>query len=273
VGDGLWAANMTPEAALRERGLQVLRFQAVYKAVFENRTVKHFLRAVPGLDQFAMLGKAWWHTTERSPGTDQPRYDLVVLDAPATGHALTMLRLPLSILESTPEGPLTRDARKVWNLLRDPLQTAVVLVTLAEDMPANEAIELGRALGGDLGLPLAQLVINALYPSRFCADRVAGAALLRLLASERRDGDGAQPPEAQPSDAALGPVLSRARMAANRRALNERYLRRLARELPLPQILLPYLFVADFALSQVEKLSNLLLDQVTATPLAEGQHE
>src|SRR6185369_4411337 len=94
------AVNMTPKSALHEYGLMVLRYETVYRALFENRAVRGFLGAIPGLDAYAMLGKVWWHTTERAGG--RPRYDLVILDGPASGHALVMLRLPHAILAAMP---------------------------------------------------------------------------------------------------------------------------------------------------------------------------
>src|SRR5262249_21654032 len=88
VAPGVDAVNMPPQTAIREYALMVLRSDLVYRAVFENRAVRGFLGAVPGLDAYSMLGKAWWHTTEMANG--RPRYDLVILDGPASGHATMM---------------------------------------------------------------------------------------------------------------------------------------------------------------------------------------
>ena len=64
VGDGLDAVNMTPKSALHEYAIMVLRYESLYRALFENRAMRGFLGAIPGLDAYAMLGKAWWHTTQ-----------------------------------------------------------------------------------------------------------------------------------------------------------------------------------------------------------------
>src|SRR5882672_3269019 len=98
---GIDAVNMTPQSALHEYGLMVLRSELVTRAVFENRAVRGFLGAIPGLDAYAMLGKAWWHTTEMSATSGAargPRYDLVIFDGPASGHATLTLRIPGAIL-------------------------------------------------------------------------------------------------------------------------------------------------------------------------------
>jgi len=78
--------------ALAEYGLMILRWQSVYEMVFENRVTRAFLRAIPGLDDYALLGKAWFHTTEEKRG--KPVWDTVVFDMPASGHSVSMLRVP-----------------------------------------------------------------------------------------------------------------------------------------------------------------------------------
>src|SRR4029078_8688510 len=109
LAPGIDGVNMSPQTALHQYGLMGLRSELVYRALFENRAVRGFLGAIPGLDAYAMLGKAWWHTTEIEAG--RPRYDLVILDGPASGHASLMLRIPGALLKAMPKGPLAKDAR------------------------------------------------------------------------------------------------------------------------------------------------------------------
>ena len=103
-----------PQSSIHEYGLKVLRSELVTRAVFENRAVRGLLGAIPGLDAYALLGKAWWHTTEMRDG--RPRYDLVIFDGPASGHAALMLRIPQAILNVMPKGPLAGDARAIKEL-------------------------------------------------------------------------------------------------------------------------------------------------------------
>ena len=99
-----------------------------------------------------MLGKAWWHTTEkRADGSF--KYDVVILDAPATGHGLDMLRVPKVILDVVPPGLLRRDAERAWALFQDPKTCAIVLVTLPEEMPTTETIELAARARASSGCP------------------------------------------------------------------------------------------------------------------------
>src|ERR1700745_2349317 len=105
-----------------------------------------------------MLGKAWWHTTEHEEDGSN-RFDVVLLDAPATGHGLDMLRVPKVILDVVPPGLLRRDAGAAWAMFVDPAGSGVVVVTLPEEMPTTETIELCHEIRG-LQLPVLSLVVN-----------------------------------------------------------------------------------------------------------------
>lgn len=123
-----------------------------------------------------MLGKAWWHTTEllsgktsderEPPPGDGWKYEVVIVDAPATGHGVDMLKVPKVILDVAPGGPLRRDADRAWRLFQDASHSGVVIVTLPEEMPTNETIELTTAIRG-LNLPIQRLVVNAFLPPLF----------------------------------------------------------------------------------------------------------
>lgn len=244
----LWAVNTNPAAALHEYGVMVLRYEAIYKMVLENRLSKALLRAIPGLDDYSILGKLWFHSTEEERG--RKRFDTIVFDAPATGHAVTLLRIPHAILDAVPDGPLTRDATKVRALLEDAARTLPLIVTLAEEMPTNESIELAARLEREVGMRAAGVIVNQLYPDRFPKGTAPGRIVDRLAAAP-------EPPAGE-----LGAVLARARMAKSRRALNEKYLARLREELPLPTAQLPLLFTPTVGPPQVAELSKLLAAEI-----------
>jgi anion-transporting ArsA/GET3 family ATPase len=195
VAKNVWAVNMDPEKALEEYGRMTLKVRALYTAVFGNRYTRSFFRAVPGMHEWSMLGKAWWHTTEKKDD-DTPRFDVVILDAPATGHGLDMLRVPKVILDIAPPGLLRRDAERAWAMLQDATQAGVILVTLPEEMPVTETIELGGALVNELNLPLDSVVANGVLPRLFSeeesvrlsalAPRGVGASEVLLLAGRER---------------------------------------------------------------------------------------
>jgi hypothetical protein len=178
------AVNITPESSIHEYGRMVLRSEMFARALFDNRATRGFLGAVPGLDAYAVLGKVWWHTTEIVDG--RPRYDLVIFDAPASGHAALMLRIPQAILTAMPKGPLARDAAAIRDLLSDSARAALVIVTLAEELPAREAAELAAQARGELGLPLGPLVVNAL-PTETLDSPAVDEVMARIPPSDNDD--------------------------------------------------------------------------------------
>ncbi len=228
LAPGVDAVNLTPESAIREYGRMVLRSELVARALFDNRAMRGFLGAVPGLDAYAVLGKAWWHTTESVGG--RPRYDLVIFDGPATGHVGLMLRIPQAILTSMPKGPLARDASAMRELFSDPARAALLIVTLAEELPAREAAELAAQARGELGLPLGPLIVNAL-PTAALESPAVTAVMARAPATT---GD----------DALDRTLRLAAGVRAHRRAADA-VLETLARDPGLPIVPLPRVATAE----------------------------
>jgi anion-transporting ArsA/GET3 family ATPase len=234
------AVNMTPRSALHEYGLMVLRYESVYRALFENRAMRGFLGAIPGLDAYAMLGKVWWHTTERLG--NRPRYDIVILDGPASGHSLVMLRLPHAILAAMPNGPLSKDAQAARELLADPARTALAIVTLPEELPIRETLELARAARQAPELPVGPIIVNAVPSAELSVPSVT-SVLERLP---------------QPTgDAELDATLRMAAGVRAHRKTADDLLARLEHALG-PLIRLPRFPTADLGPSEIEHIVPLL---------------
>lgn len=161
VLEGLFVVDIDPEEAIREYALQVVKFEAVYSAVFQNQFIRHFLRLVPSLRELVMLGKLWFHHQEQGP-KGAPRFDIIVLDAPATGHALTLLQTPELAQQSVPPGPLRDNARKIAEMLR--VAAELNIVTTPEEMPVSEALEIQRAADGLLQMRVGTTVLNRRTP-------------------------------------------------------------------------------------------------------------
>jgi anion-transporting ArsA/GET3 family ATPase len=237
---GVDAVNMQPTVALEEYGLMVLKSRILYRAIFENRLVSAFLHGTPGIEAWSMLGKAQFHAHETLPD-GRPRYDMVILDAPATGHGLEMLRVPKVLLDVAPPGLLRREAERAWSLFQDARRSGILIVTLPEDMPVSESVELHAALTRELHLPVAGLAVNSVIPRLF--DDIESAWLSDVI------------PAADPHNLAYTLL-----QAGRRRMLRERVqveaLSRVARELPLPRYQLPLLIVPELHRAQVETLSQ-----------------
>lgn len=243
LAQGVWGVNIDPAVAMEEYGLMMLKSRTLYRAVFDNKYTRSFFRATPGLYEWAMLGKAWFHTTETLED-GRPRFDLVLLDAPATGHGLDMLRVPKVIVDIVPPGILRRDADLAWSMFKDPKQTGVVVVTLPEDMPVNETIELINSLENELSLPVAQVVINGMLPPMF-----SPAERTELLS----------PREIDESLAGHAAVAAGGRRSAREKVQAEA-IARLGHDLPsTPKVFLPHLFEDAASLKAIYELAKRMM--------------
>lgn len=240
LAPNIWGVNMEPSVAMAEYGMMILKSRTLYHAVFENRYVRSFFRATPGLYEWAMLGKAWWHTTEQAPDGSN-RFDIVLLDAPATGHGLDMLRVPKVIVDIVPPGILRRDADRAWAMFQDSKQSGVVVVTLPEDMPVNETIELLGSLEGELKLPVERIIVNSLLPPLF---------------SQEERNELIKPLDLDHDDPGHAAVAAGARRS-HRERVQAQSLARLG-DLRVPRIYLPHLFEGAESLDALRELSRRL---------------
>jgi Mrp family chromosome partitioning ATPase len=244
VRENLDVVNMTADAALEEYGLMILKVKAVFNAVFRNRLVRAFLKGTPGLEAWSMLGKAFYHAC---PPKGEPDYDLVIVDAPATGHALDMLRVPFVIESVAPPGLLRRDAARAAKMFRDPERAGAVLVALPEYMPANETIELSNALANELEVPVLHLVINRVLDVLFAEH-------------ERPILEGL--PSAIADDSEIRGLAVAGKRRALRETIQARAVRRMRRHIDAPCAELPYYNGLESDTTVIEALSEVLLRTV-----------
>jgi anion-transporting ArsA/GET3 family ATPase len=146
IEENLWAVNVRPAEAMREYALMILKFESLYSAVFENKAVQYFLRFIPSLQELVLLGKILYHLKEKLPD-GRWRFERIIIDAPATGHAVTFFSVPQVLVDTLPAGTMAGEATWMRDFLVDPKVTTVVLVSLPEELPVNETLELqiGRA--------------------------------------------------------------------------------------------------------------------------------
>ncbi len=241
VQPGLFTVNIRPEAALKEYVILQVKLEIIYRLVFENRAVRYFLRAVPALKDLVVLGKIYYHVNQVEKRGKRPLYDLVIVDAPATGHGLFLLRLPIVMLNVVRSGPIFKEATGMLDMLRDPERTAVNLVALPEEMPVAETAEMYRTISGELKMPLGFLFVNAIYPRLFESDDEGRIVRLSALLDGKHR---------------LRNLVSVAGTAVARRKMCEHYMKRLAEKVPLPQARIPYVFDQAMGITATEELSS-----------------
>jgi len=159
--------SIEPELAMQEYLVDQLPVRALAGVLVASRVFTYLAAATPGLRELLTIGKVWElaQPDRRTPGAHP--YDLVVLDAPATGHGVAILSAPRTFAEAARVGPVARQGGKIHKMLSDPARTGVVGVSLPEEMPVNETLALGEALRRQMGLDLDLVVINGLLPDRF----------------------------------------------------------------------------------------------------------
>jgi anion-transporting ArsA/GET3 family ATPase len=237
----LWAITIDPEAALQEWLSKQLGGAAV-RLLSHSHAFQHFVAAAPGVKELITIAKVW-ELAQQSRWDERNRiYDLVIVDAPASGHGLAMLTTPRTFGEIARVGPIRRQAGKIQATLGDSSQTGYVAVALPEEMPVVETLELGRKLPEAVGLGLEAIIVNAVWPDRFSPD---DAEALRAASVNGHD------PEAQ---AAL-----RAALAEHERAsLQREHIARLEREGGADVLTLPFLFESELGLPEYQLLADAL---------------
>ncbi len=175
LAENLWGITIDPDQALLE-WLQKLGGRVPGRFLATSGTFQYFAAAAPGARELVSMVKIWELTEAERWRKRARRYDFVVLDAPATGHALGLLGSPYTFGAITRVGPIFGQAEKVRRLLEDPARTGYLAVTHASEMAVGETLDLSSGLRSQLGRELHAAVANATLPRRFDAgelDRMA----------------------------------------------------------------------------------------------------
>jgi anion-transporting ArsA/GET3 family ATPase len=241
LAPGLSGISIDPEQSKEEWLRYELRSSTLAGLLGHSRLFQYLTAAAPGLQELVTVGKIWELAQLQRKTAHAAPYDLVLVDAPSTGHGVAMLRSPRTFAAVARMGPIQRQAMKIHSFLANPKLTGVVAVALPEEMPVNETLDLGGRLRKEMNLRLDAIVVNALYPERFAAEDAR--------ALESVDGGGSPA-----TTAALRAALSEYRWARAQR----QQLRRLRRGAQAPVLTLPYLFEPELRAPQVEELSRLL---------------
>jgi anion-transporting ArsA/GET3 family ATPase len=229
--------TLTPDDALLEY-LHDHGLNRVSRRLLSGGALDMVSTAAPGIKDILVLGKV--KQLERAGAAD-----LIVLDAPAAGHAITFLLAARALLDAVRVGPINAQAKDVLELLTDPARCSVLLVTLPEETPVNELVDTAFHLEDRVGVSLGPVIVNGLYAdvSGIDADPVAAAAAAGV-------------------DLRRGEAEALAAAAAFRRdrvALQREQVERLADRLPLPQLHLPFLFTTDLGPAEVDTLADALV--------------
>jgi anion-transporting ArsA/GET3 family ATPase len=234
LADGLWAITIDPQAALEEWLAKQVGGPAL-KVLGHSQAFQYFVAAAPGAKELITIAKVWELAQTNRWTADNRTYDLVVVDAPASGHGIAMLTTPRTFGEIARVGPIRRQAYKVSDMLMDPARTGYVGVALPEEMPVTETLELEARLRKEIGLGLDMIVMNAMWPERF-----SSADVTKLRAASR--------------EGAVAAALDVHERVKAQRA----HVRRLEAATDAPVTPLPFVFESDLELEHYEHLAAAL---------------
>jgi anion-transporting ArsA/GET3 family ATPase len=239
LAPGLFTISIDPQQSMEE----YLRVKAgtLGQALGSSRLFQAFAMATPGMRELLSIGKVWELAQLDRRTRGAAPYDLVIVDAPATGHGVGLLRTPKTFADIARVGPIAHQGRTIADTIADPEFTGVVAVATPEEMPVNETLTLAGELARD-ELTLDLVIVNALYPARFDADEIAAleSALSRTRSKLARS--------------ALRAALSEHARAATQRDQRDRLRKcsdgRLAE--------LPYVFADHLGVVELEQLAGAL---------------
>ena len=244
LASNLFTISIDPQHAIEEYLSLQIKVKPLADLVSSSRMFQYLAAATPGLSELVTIGKVWELAKLQRRTHGAGRYDLVIVDAAATGHGVATLRAPKTFSDLARVGPIARQGRYIHDMITDPSATAVVAVALAEEMPVTETLSLAATLRDELGLEVERVIVNAVYDERF--DSAEVDELGRAL-----NGSGTPP-----ARAALRAAISEHRRAREQRAQVAR-LREATGRAPA---LLPFLFDAELRQDAYVRLSERMQD-------------
>jgi anion-transporting ArsA/GET3 family ATPase len=236
--DGLWATTIDPVLALEEWAARQIGSRRLVGLLTHSNAFAAFVNATPGARELVAITKAWELGRDERWVKGSRSYDLVVVDGPASGHGVGMLRTPHTFAEIARVGPIASQARRVAELLEDPARSAVVAVALPSELSVSETLDLEERVGGALGRPLDAVIVNGLLPRRFSAGDIE-----RVMAV-----DGAVAPA----------VAAAARSQHGQGSAQRSQLARLRRHVVAPVTTLPIVAAPRLEIEDVRELARRL---------------
>jgi anion-transporting ArsA/GET3 family ATPase len=239
--ENLWSISIDPDESMREYVLLQLKVRAMRDLLFRSRIFTYLAAATPGLKELVTIGKIWELAQLDRKVRRGRKYDLVIVDAPATGHGIGFLQTPRTFAAIARVGPIHSQAQQLDRLITDHEHTGTAIVALPEEMPVNESAALEQELRSEVGIAVDRVYLNGLYPERFSSEETE--RLARVAAGEN----------------GLVRAAARAAVSEHERARSQRaQLARLRRRAQAPVRTLPFLFQPELDLDAARQLAKRL---------------
>jgi anion-transporting ArsA/GET3 family ATPase len=260
--DGLWGLAIDRDRVLAE-WLRAIGGRVPARVLTSSSSFHYLIAAAPGAREMICMVKVWELAQGRRPADRGSRgalagardYDLVVLDAPATGHALAMLRSPHTFGAIARMGPIARQAGQVRELLEDPERSGYLAVTQASEMSVTETLELDEGLRRELGRELDAAIVNGILPRRFRSEELRRIA---ALGEEAALEQPAATSNGVGQAAAVTRSATRAAHAVHERSQAQRRQIARLRRAGIEAVTIPFAFTAALGLADIERIAARL---------------
>ncbi len=260
VADNLYAFNLDPKTSFESfLILKVAPVRYLVQKFLNTNVIQYFMEAAPGWRELITLGHIWFFLEEEiDPATGRHPYDLVIFDAPASGHVRSMLRVPEVVTEAAKSGPLYNYSKTVAEFLSDPEKTNLLIVTIPEEMPVNETIELFQAAEANLRIEIGPIFANLVPPRIFTPEELRafmtldeGGSLHDLLK------------EIVGEDAYVRSLVTSIESSVRRRRISEGYLDQLKRAIDRNRLIeIPQIFTQPFKAEALGQIAEIIEPQL-----------
>ncbi len=239
LDSNIWGMRIDPKIVLEEYIQKYVTVPFVAYQILHSRIFEHLAVATPGLKEVMILSEIWRFEQKMNSNTKTRQYDLIIVDSPATGHGLSLLRVPSTLTSMLQTGPIATQTRWVEDMLKDSTRTCLVLVALPEELPVNEALEFERKVENDLNMCVAATIVNMVYPQIFDSDEVSAIERMNNSILENKQ-----------------PILEAARRQIVRRKLQQSHIDRLITEGEHPVFQLPFYYTNNLDREQIKDIAE-----------------
>jgi len=240
----LWGARVYPKAELEAYIHAHVSSGFIARKIIRSRLFSYLFDATPGLKEVMSLARIWRWEQETNEAAES-LFDLIIVDAPATGHAMSLLRLPEQLIRMIRVGPVANQIRELQRLFKNPEKTCLVLVTLPEELPVNEAMEFYSMAESELEMPVAVTLMNCVYPSDFTENELNQIDYLKDVFKEHPGSPG-------------NTILDSALRLIRRRDMQQKYIDQIQAKTVGRMKEMPFYFTNDLTLEDIDALSHQL---------------
>jgi len=271
LSKSIWGARVNSKAELEAYVRAHVAPKFIAAKIIRSRLFEYLFEAAPGLKEVMSLGCLWRWEKEDShlSGSEvsgsnfsgskiaEKAFDLIIVDAPATGHALSLLRLPELLIKMIRVGPLANQIKGLQRLLKNHQKTCLVLVSLPEELPVNETIEFYTMARETLDMPVAATFINCVYPSVFSQ-------------IELQQLDSIKNSYQKSASVSEDLLINAADRLIRRKAIQQKHMKKIYENTNCQVLAIPFHFTNDLTLSDIRELS-LSIDHNSLNPSKKNQ--